>query len=105
VNIVEQFDSVALAGMDNLRLVASGALDEKGRSGKFKAAAVALKAGSEGTRRLAAQNNRLTVALKTAKVIGVGAKGLRPFWRELSGASGQVSAKPRQAREAGKTKR
>lgn len=104
MNIIEQFDSVALAGLENLRLVASGAIDEKGGSGQFKSAATALKAFDGGTRRLAAQNNRLTVVLRTAKAVGVQATELRPFWRELSGASSLVAAKPERSLAAAKSK-
>lgn len=96
MNIVEQFDSVALAGIENLRLVASGAIDEKGSAGKLKDAMVALKAFDGATRRIAARNHSLALTLKTAQVIGVNKQQLQPIWKELaSGASGSVTQKPR----------
>lgn len=95
MNIVEQFDSVALAGIENLRLVASGAIDENGSAGKLKSATAALKAFDSATRRIAAQNNRITVVLKTAQAIGIKKQQLQPFWQELAGASAPVTPKTR----------
>lgn len=93
MSIIEQYDSVALAGIDNLRLVASGALDEKGLSGKLKPAMTALKAFGESTRRMAAENNRLSVALKVGLAIGANKMQLQPLWEKLATASGEASPK------------
>jgi hypothetical protein len=83
VILTSELDSIARQGLNDVRAVFAGQMDEA----TLEKANMAIKLLRISSGRYSAETNRMALAFRLARALEVPNKELVPLWRQLSGAS------------------